>query len=244
MNTGHTGPLDQFCEPETEMAYFHIYRNGFLRSTIDAICSNYPATQSLLGAETFRALARQFVLQFPPTSGSLTGYGNEFPAFLKAAKIGRRLSYLYDIAMIDQAWLKVYFASDDIVLTPEQVTTILGSATEAESQQIELCAPTEIVSLNFPVLSVWQELKERGSVKQRINLEAGAEHVLIWRKQAQIFVRQLPAAETAFLASLKEGRDLESAAQSALDKDANFELGIFFATLISESLLTTRHNLG
>lgn len=240
MNTGQTGPLDQFCEPDTAMAYFHIYRNGYLRSTIDALSSNYPATQSLLGIEHFREIARRFVLKFPPASGSLTGYGSKFAEFLNETDTAKRLPYLYDIATIDRAWLRVYFAPDETPVTPEQIATLLGGETENDSQKIGLCAATEVLTLNFPVLEIWQELREMGSLSQFIELEQGLQQILIWRKQSQILVRQLPLPESVFLASVKEGLNLESAAENALDQDSSFGLEVFFSNLISEGLLTAR----
>lgn len=240
MNTGQTGPLDQFCEPDTAMAYFHIYRNGYLRSTIDALSSNYPATQSLIGVEHFRKIARQFVMQFPPTSGSLTGYGSKFAEFLSGTETAKRLPYLYDVARIDRAWLKVYFAPDETPVTPEQIATLLGGEAESDSQRIGLCAATEVLTLSFPVLEIWQELKEMGSLNRVIELKQGLQHVLLWRKQAQILVRHLPFPESVFLASVKEGLNLEAAAENALDQDSSFDLEIFFSNLISEGLLTAR----
>jgi len=240
METGQTGTLDQYCDPDAQMDYFRIYRNGYMRSTVDAVTSNYPATQALLGADYFRNLAKLFVLEFPPTKGSLSGYGEEFADFLLQTEISRSLPYLHDVAEIDRAWLHVYFAPNDSPASPVEITRLLENDVETGTERIRLCDATAILSLNFPVLDIWRELKENGSLGQSTRLEKELQYVLIWRNDSQVLVRKLPLPEFIVLSGIKDGTSMEQSAEQALNLDATFELDIFFSSLISEGLLKVK----
>ncbi len=75
MKTGNHAALGKFCEPDASMGFFDVYRNGYLRTAIEALAANFPVVETMVGTEYFKQLARAFVSEFPPTTSSLTGYG-------------------------------------------------------------------------------------------------------------------------------------------------------------------------
>lgn len=239
MESGQVEQLADFCDPNAELEIFEIYRNGYFRATIEALVSNYPAVVALVGDAFFRTMAKRYVMQFPPLKGSLVGYGANFVSFLKDSDTSQTLPYLTDIARMDDAWLKVYFSADTLPLGAESMQSLIEEAGDAYAQHLLLNTAAALLSLDYPVISIWQALKEQGELSDAVELNKSSDHALIWRFGAEMLIRQLPEAEYIFLSNLHAGLGVEAAADRAIQSDSGFDLGLFFSNLISAGLLTT-----
>ena len=112
MGTGSTDALSEFCAEGADHSRLRVYRNGFLRSCIEALRASYPSVERIVGAERFPALARPFVEANPPSTASLVEYGEHFPHFIDDAREVHRLDHLASFARLDRAWTEVFFAAD------------------------------------------------------------------------------------------------------------------------------------
>ena len=243
MKSGQYEKLTDYCESGTNLEFFNVYRNGYYRSAIGTLVSNYPAVLALLGEDYFRFLAKQYVNEFPPSVGTLVGYGGEFASFLAAHNDRARLPYLSDIARLDRAWLNVYFAADTAPITADEVAALAGRVGGIDSQQLNLCAATAIVSLDYAVALIWQKLKESGYLSAVIKISKKPEYALIWRQNSTVLIRSLPSAEFAFLTGLNAGLNLGKAAEIAVVEDEDFNLAELFSKVITAGLLTTPQTL-
>ncbi len=243
MESGQIEKLADYCDLGTNLELFNIYRNGYYRSTIDTLLSNYPAVLALVGDDYFRSLAKQYVSEFPPCVGSLVGYGHEFASFVAEHDVSRQLPYLSDIARLDRAWLNVYFAAENAPITTDEISTLMGRVGDIAMQQLVLCAATDIVSLDYAVTPVWQKLKEAGRLKIAIEVLKNPEYVLVWRQHSEVLIRSLPSVEYEFLSGLNAGLNLGEAAEFAVQHDTEFDLTEFFSNLITAGLLATTQTL-
>ena len=239
MQTGQYEKLADYCEDGTNLEFFNVYRNGYYRAAVDSLVSNYPVVLGLLGEDYFRFLAKQYVSQFPPSVGTLVGYGVEFASFLAVHSDSQRLPYLADVARLDRAWLDVYFAADSVPITANEVAALAGEVAGIDAQQLNLCASTAMVSLDYAVTGVWQNLKETGRLSDVIELSKQPAYALIWRQHSDVLIRPLPLAEFSFLSGLNAGLNLGKAAELALLDDADFDLAELFSNLITAGILTT-----
>lgn len=89
----------------TDEQRIQIYRNNFVISLSEVLAATYPLTEMLVGEECFQQMARQHVLNYPSTSGDVSGYGEHFeqtiqafPAVIEAAP------YLAEVALYE--WQK------------------------------------------------------------------------------------------------------------------------------------------
>ena len=89
----------------TDEQRIQIYRNNFVISLSEVLAATYPLTEILVGEECFQQMARQHVLNYPSTSGDVSGYGEHFeqtiqafPAVIEAAP------YLGEVALYE--WQK------------------------------------------------------------------------------------------------------------------------------------------
>ena len=175
--------------------------------------------------------------------GTLVGYGGEFASFLAAHNDRARLPYLSDIARLDRAWLNVYFAADTAPITADEVAALAGRVGGIDSQQLNLCAATAIVSLDYAVALIWQKLKESGYLSAVIKISKKPEYALIWRQNSTVLIRSLPSAEFAFLTGLNAGLNLGKAAEIAIVEDEDLNLAELFSKVITAGLLTTPQTL-
>lgn len=243
MESGQNEKLADYCDLGTNLEFFNIYRNGYYRSTIDTLVSNYPAVLALVGDDYFRSLANHYVTEFPPCVGSLVGYGHEFASFLAEHDVSQQLPYLSDIARLDRAWLNVYFAAENAPITVDEISTLMGRGDDIAVQQLVLRAATDIVSLDYVVTPVWQKLKETGRLNTAIEVIKKPEYVLVWRQHSEVLIRPLPSVEFKFLSGLNTGLNLGEAAEIAVLDDADINLSEFFSNLITAGVLATPQNL-
>ena len=113
LRTGRVGPLAGFCAGDADLSRLRVYRNGFLRTCIEALRANYPSVERLVGEERFPALARSYVEAHPPGTASLVEYGEGFPQHVRDTRDVHGLDWLVSFAALDRAWTEVYFAEDD-----------------------------------------------------------------------------------------------------------------------------------
>lgn len=238
MVSGDIGRLAEFCEPGASIERLKIYRNGYLKSVMDVLASNYPTVHALLDEALFRRLCRQFISRYPPKFGSLVGYGHEFVAFLGETVVGRQTAYLVDVAALDRAWLQVYFSADTEPLTPGSVTEMICTNDVTGLQAITLVPAAMLVRLHYPITAIWQTLKDCGRPDQMIDLQPDEQLTLLWRAGAMVVIRVLPAAEQIFFESLIAGMTLEIAAEKVINQYPEFDLNTFFSQLITAGLLS------
>ena len=113
LRTDTVGALADFCPEGTDLSRLRVYRNGFLRTCVEALRANYPTVERLMGEECFPALARPYVEAHPPRTASLVLYGEGFPRFIDGGKEMHGLDWLASFAALDRAWSEVYFSEDD-----------------------------------------------------------------------------------------------------------------------------------
>ena len=95
----------------------------------------------------------------------------------------------------------------------------------------------KIVNTQFDVTDLWTTLKQQGQLSSNVSIAPDNQHVLVWRKQGVINLRQLTTGEQKFLAAVWRRETLGSAAQEALEADPEFDLSQYFATFLQQRIL-------
>ena len=103
---------------------FAVYRNNVLVALGNALAGAFPAVGRIVGEEFFRAMARNYVLETPPTSPVLLDYGVTFPDFIAGFEPAASLPYLPDVARLERAWREAYHAADAKPLGPADLAGI------------------------------------------------------------------------------------------------------------------------
>lgn len=188
---------------------FAVYRNNVTVSLTDALATGFPAIQRIVGKEFFSALARGFVRAHPPTTPVLMFYGEAFPAFLENFEPVVHLPYLADIARLEQARRVAFHAADAAPLAPDFLSTIAPE--KLGDTRFRFHPSAEIITSNFPLLSIWEWNSIDNEVQKPAIPETG-ESVLVARPEMDVEVRRLPPGGAAFLQALHNGETFGAAA--------------------------------
>ena len=89
-----------------------VYRNTVLHGAVEALRSNYPVVEQILGTDMFDAVAVDFVSTCPPSTPVLARYGREFRDWLGHQRWIGDLPYLCDVARVELLHVECLFASD------------------------------------------------------------------------------------------------------------------------------------
>ncbi len=145
---------------------------------IDVLEDTFPVVRRIVGDEFFSAMARVYVMANPPRSPVLLKYGATFPAFLRTFEPAQELPYLPDVAAIEFAWLKAYYAPDQQPLDRHAFLAVR----EASAPQLRLVLhpSAEVLRSAFPATTIWHA--NRGQeVIDEIRLHQEGEDALIVR---------------------------------------------------------------
>lgn len=207
---------------------FGIYRNNVTVSLVNALSEVFPTVQNLVGEDFFRAMARLYVQDNPPTSRLLFEYGASFPAFLEQFEPAADLPFLSDVARLERLWLDSFHAAD---------------AAPLDGSILQRVAPEQLAALTFlknPATRLFRG--QHAAVTIMARDRAGepldgldpfvAEDGLVTRPAYDPEIRHLPNGGADFIEWLMEGRTLGEAAGAALSADPHFNLPAAISAII------------
>ncbi|MGB9092559.1 MAG: DNA-binding domain-containing protein, partial [Gallionella sp.] len=130
-----------------------VYRNNYRGNLHDTLAGAYPVIRQLVGEDFFRYMARKFIEQYPSRSGNLHRYGAEIADFLASFEPAQGLPYLPDVAALEWACHRAYFAEDASALDLTELAQI------PPDQYPDLVLRTHPschqVRSRYPVVAIW-----------------------------------------------------------------------------------------
>lgn len=218
----------------TPQKRFAVYRNNVVAGLIEALRTQFPASESIVGEEFFAGMARVYIETQPPRSPILVTYGDGFPDFIANFAPAADVPYLADVARLEAARVRAYHAADAEPLDPARWQEIDPQA--LASLQVALHPSVEIVRSAHPVVTIWA--MNDGEAELAAIEDWAGEDAVIARPHLDVTVRKLPAGGAAFLTALVDGASLGDAAQAAASDHPEFDLAVNLAGLIGAGLAT------
>jgi hypothetical protein len=222
-----TGDSDDALAPHVRSprgniaARIDVYRTTVQESLADVLATAFPVTQRIVGPAFFRGIAGAFIAAHPPRAPQLSAYGDALPDFIAGLAPARDLPYLPDVARLEWARSDSYFAADAAHLDPRSLQALAPDA--LESLELRLHPATRIVPSSFPILTIWEvnqpDIVEVPPVDLRV-----PQRVLVTRMNDVVLLREIGAADMAFVTALAAGAALSDAAEMAAAVDAGFDL--------------------
>lgn len=219
---------------------FAVHRNNFVAGLIDALAETFPVTLALVGADFFRAMARERVFAEPPRSPVLTDYAGGFPDFIARFPPAAHVPYLADVAKVEALRVRAYHAADAHPL-PCETYRMLSTMPERLTQvRVELHPACHWLRSEHAAYSIWQAHQGQADMSDAqldgIDIDA-AEDVLIARPALEVGVVRLANGAVALLEALRRGQPLGTAFAAAHASCEGVESGALFALLIEHGLL-------
>jgi hypothetical protein len=215
-----------------------VYRGTILDTLVRALRLSFPTVHRLVGDAFFQGAGRVFAQQHLPAGADLDRYGDALPDFVQDFAPCAALTYLPDVARLDQAVNRALHAGDAEPLD----FSALGTAAAGTDPDRLRFVPHPSLSLlcsPFPVDAIWRAVVQQDEAAMAaVDLESGPVHLLIERVSGSVEVTRTPVNEWPSTQALLQGRPLAEllAAPGAVDLPAllarHFSAGrvIAFAT--------------
>jgi len=245
LKNGDVDDLTEFVSAESReisRSYLQIYRNGFLKTSIEAIRNNFPVTSSVLTEEPFLAMARLYVNNHPPKIGTLTGYGEHVHEILDKQFDNKAAS---DIAKLDYAWLSSLNSAYSPPLSAERIQQLDQEGVEVADLNVQLSKSSLLTYLEYDVFELWQDLKLNQSTDADLktktvttSLNSTLSTILFWQFEGEVIARSLDDDERVLLESIQSGKTLGEATEMTFELYPSADIPTIFSNLLSYHILT------
>jgi hypothetical protein len=211
---------------------------GHRTNPIDVLARRFPVVRQLVGASSFRDLARRFVLGEPPGIPIPHTYGENLPRFLRALGGAASIQYVADIAELEAARCKSRHAAPAQPLDARALALLRSR--RLDGLQVALHPSVCLVQSRFPIVTIWENNRHRGqrsTVIERWSPEAA----LVARPFGNVEVRRLPPGGYAFCLALARGQIAATAAHLAAAATPGFALATNWALLMDANVVIGIH---
>lgn len=198
-----------------------IYGEGYQLRLAEALEHSFPTLLHLMGAEDFAVLARSYIQRFPSVFRSIRYYGDQLAAFLSAEPRYAATPMLAEMAHWEWAMANVFDAAD---AAPIDISALTGIEPESWAElRFEWSAALDVLSLCWNVAAIWKACADGPATSAAAALLERPGDWLLWRKELQIYFRQLSATEAQALAAARAGASFGEVCErlcESLDEEA------------------------
>ena len=152
----------------------------------------------------------------------------------------RALPYLADVAALEWANHAVYHAADAAPLDAERLARVPEA--EHERLRFSLHPATRLVASRYPILAIWQANQGDDPPAAEIDLDIGADYLLVVRRDFDLVIERLAPGEFALLSELATGAPLAQACEAAMAADAEIDLGAAMGRFVADGTLAEFHS--
>jgi hypothetical protein len=215
---------------------FAVYRNNVFSSLINALADNYPVVSQVVGDAFFTAMADVYVRSSPPRSPVMAEYGNDFALFIDAFEPAEGLTYLADLARLENLRVRAYHAADRTAVSAADIVHTLTQPVTLRGMRLQLHPGLSLLCSRHAVVSVWAAHQEHATFPN-IDLQR-RENALILRCGLEVEVSKVDDGTATFIQALKDDVPLGLAAANGLSAKPTFELDQCLAHLIHKGAIT------
>ncbi len=188
-----------------------IYRNNVRANFLATLRATYPVIERLGGADWFEQSARCYQAACPSGCGDLQYVGERYPAFLAQELGTTRYAYFADVARLEWAYQEVLTAAPSPAFSAGELCAL--DPADHERVVFEPRAALRLVESPYPLLQIWNA--NRGAADTLVSLDAGADCVLLLRREDHIELRSLRPETAALLRHFIAGMAFADAAAGA-----------------------------
>ena len=208
-----------------------VYRNNIGSALVRALEGLYPALVRLMGAEFFVRVARDYARAHLPEHGRLLEYGFDLPEFVASYEAAADYPWFADVGRLELAWHRAYISMEAKALRADDLA---GVPPERMADLVLVPHPScQRLASRYPVSDIWRIALEDDEPEESVEVEGGAEWLLVVRPGAEVEVRTFQEPGFTFFGSLAAGDSLGAAYESACAVDPGFDLQTHLAGLLA-----------
>lgn len=222
--------------PQAALARMAVYRGNVVGACTQALAGAYPIVAKIVGAPFFEGLAREYLRRFPSLSGDLNEFGASLPEFVAAFEHTQDLPYLPDVARMEWLAHRAYYARD--AAAPDLARLAAVAEEDHGALRFELAPACALLESRWPLARLWEVHQDDYRGEFAVDLDAGAQRVLIHRPQFRVQVAALDAGHYRFLECVAAGAALAPALEAAIADEPSFDPGAALATWLGAGVIT------
>jgi uncharacterized protein (UPF0276 family) len=218
-----------------DMAHrFGLYRGNLTATWDKTLSAACPVLRQMVGAEFFSALSRAYGMSQHSDSADLNDFGAAFARFLDRFEPVADYPYLPDMARLEWAVHRAYYAPDAHGLT----AAALAGFTPArlEMARLRLHPACALFASDWAVLALWHSHQAGGNEDFPAQLRAPCLGMVVRPRWDATPMPLTPGAHAA-LSALAAGASFGSALDAAFDLDQEFDLNAHLAQWLELGVL-------
>lgn len=205
-----------------------VYRNTVLHGAVEALRSNYPVVEQIVGTEMFEQVAVDYAGECPPRRPVLALYGERFADWLEEQRWIGDLPYLADVARVERLHIECVMSGEaDALLAPQ-----IRQACRLPEARLSLHPSVRFTWLRTPAMSIW--LAHQRGFESELEPEWKAEGALFARPEPfTIHAPRIGRATHRLLFGLRLGESVNAAMTAASRLYPEEDCTALFAALVN-----------
>lgn len=155
-----------------------VYHHAFRAQLVDCLRDSYERVAAWLGDEAFEAAARRHIAENPPTSWTLSDYGVNLAATLRA--LYPHDGEVADIAALDWALRRAFDGPDGDSVTPADLADV-----DWERAVISFVPTLSLLPVETNCAALWKAISDGGNDIPSIEAFPAPVTLRIWREKFQ-----------------------------------------------------------
>ncbi len=210
---------------------FALYRGNLTATWDKVLSSTFPVIRQLLGDEFFTALSRAFGMAHPSDNPDLNHFGEHFARFLAYFEHVAEYPYLPDMARLEWALHRAYYADDAAPIAPDAFAAL--SPEDFESARFTLHPAATLFDSHRAVVSLWlAHQADNAAFPSDMDVPS---YAAIVRPRFKTELAPLSQAGHAALGALAAGETMGEALDAAFELAANLRQWLDLGVLSSPS---------
>jgi hypothetical protein len=213
-----------------------IYANAYFYRLLDCLGEDFPTTLTVVGADNFAALVREYLLGYPPAEPSILYVGVYLADFLNDHPFAERWPFIAELVRLERAVLDVFHAADAPALSLEALRAVPSE--EWPALRLRTHPAVEIVPSEWRITDVLHTVEQGQELSDPEHEEAST---LVWRQNALVHYRSLEPVERDVLATVSEGASFagvcEAVAASAEEPNHVALIGRLMARWLADGII-------
>jgi hypothetical protein len=211
----------------TASARLAMYRGQLAGNWHKTLAGAYPVLRQLVGDDFFEGLSGAFGLAQPSADADLHRFGAALPSFLERFAPAAGYPYLADMARLEWAVHRAYFAPDTAALGADALAAL--SPAQCEAARFGWHPAARLLSSPWAVASLWQAHHGQAFPPTM----ASPERAIVVRPRWQVQLVALTPARWAALDCLAHGGTVGGALDAAFALEPDFDIGAALAQWVA-----------
>jgi hypothetical protein len=212
-----------------------IYQNNVFSNFSGALQAVYPVILRLVGEEFFGHAADRFIRRYPSSSGDIHHFGKEFAEFLAHFPGAAGLPYLADAARLEWLVHEVFHEADHHPMNLKKLQQIRPE--QYPTLRLKVHPAARLIASEFPIRRIWQVNQPEYAGDQTVDLNEGAEKLLIVRRKFVVEVEPLSVGEFTMLSGFLQEVPFAAALEQTLFQAPDFEAGTFLQRRVLDATI-------